>query len=263
VITNAKTKVKFLSLFGRINSTHPHNWDFSDQPLLLGKFFGGEGFRGVGLELSILMPLPWYVMLAGSANQANGEGTARSFYGAENPGVKGPQDFAYTTTLKQFFPLSDNWSLIWGLSAAFGPNPTGQNNRSEIYGTDLYLKYRPITRASSTVVALQAEWMLRRRQIPDGALLDHGLYAYLFWRFAKRWAAAARYEYVSGVQNDYLDPEWVKARQRISANVTFWPTEFSRLRLQYLYSHIAPGEDSHGVVLALEFAVGAHGAHRF
>jgi len=254
---------QFLTRFGRINNSHPHTWAFVDQMLVLGKFFGGEGNRGLGVEASWLTPLPWYVELVASATDAAGEATARSFFGAQDLGVRGPGDLQYTLAAKQFFPLSDNWSLFWGLSAALGPNPTGRDNRSEIYGTDLYLKYRPITHGSYTIVSLDAEWLTRRRQVPGGVLQDHGLYAYLFWRFARRWAAAARYEWVQGVANDPLDPEWAEARQRLSANLTFWPTEFSRFRLQYSYDRPEWRHPYHAVFLAVEFAVGAHGAHKF
>jgi len=255
---------QFLTRFGRINNSHPHSWDFVDQTLVIGKFFGGEGNRGLGLELSWLVPLlPWYVELIGSASHAAGESTARSFFGGDDLGVDGIGDFQYTAAIKQFFPLSDNWSLFWGLSFAGGPNPTGRDNRSEIYGTDLYIKYRPITHGSYTVVSLQAEYLLRRRQVPGDVLMDHGMYATLFWRFARRWAVAARYEFLTGLDNDYLDPTWTGDRHKASGNVTFWPTEFSRLRLQYSYDAPSWRNGYHMVLLAMEFAVGAHGAHKF
>lgn len=256
---------QFLTRFGRINATHPHTWAFVDQSLVIGKFFGGEGNRGLGVEASVLTPLPWYVEVVGSVTDASGASTARSFFGGEDLGVKTPLDFQYTAAIKQFFPLSDNWSLAWGLSYATGPNPTGRDNRTDIYGTDLYLKYRPITHGSYTVLSLDLEWLVRRRQVPGNVQMDHGMYAYLLWKFAKRWAVAGRYELVSGVdQNDALDPTWTHTRHRWSANLTFWPTEFSRLRAQYAYD--LPGwRDAgyHAAFLAMEFAVGAHGAHKF
>ncbi len=255
---------QFLTRFGRVNNTHPHTWAFVDQTLAIGKFFGGEGNRGLGLELSWLVPaLPWYVEIIGSATDAAGASTARSFFGGDDLGVGGIGDFQYTAAIKQFFPLSNNWSLFWGLSFAGGPNPTGRDNRSEIYGTDLYIKYRPITHGSYTIVSLQAEYLLRRRQVPDDVLMDHGMYANLFWRFSRRWAVAARYEFVTGVDNDYLDVAWAGDRHRASANIPFWPTEFSRLRLQYGYDVPEWRDGYHMVFLAMEFAVGAHGAHKF
>lgn len=253
---------QFLTRFGRINSTHLHAWAFVDQMLVIGKFFGGEGNRGLGAELSVLLPLPWYVELVGSMTDASGESTARSFLGSESE-IDGPQDFQYTVAAKQFFPLGEDLSLMWGVSAALGPNPTGRGNRTDIYGTDLYLKYRPIRWATYFMLSLDAEWLLRRRQVPAALLQDHGLYAYVTCRFAKRWSAAARYEYVSGLDADPLDPDWTGLRQRAAANLTFFPTEFSRLRLQYQYDHPSWRSGYHGVMLAFEFAVGAHGAHKF
>lgn len=254
---------KFFTRFGRINPTHPHSWEFLDQVLVLGKFFGGDGNRGLGFELSVLLPLPWFVEIFGSMTGASGQSTARSFYGGSDQSVDGLRDFQYTLALKQFFPLGDDLSLLWGLSAAFGPNPTGPSNRTDLYGTDLYLKYRPIRKAASLLLALQAEWMLRRRQVPGTVLQDHGLYAQLLCRFAPRWTVAGRYEYVAGVTDDPLDPDWNGLRQRVAASLTFYPTEFSRLRLQYDVDRPSWRGGYHGLMLGFEFMVGAHGAHAF
>jgi hypothetical protein len=157
--------------------------------------------------------------------------------------------------------------VAWGLSAATGPNPTGHDNRSDVWGTDLYVKYRPIDRQSVTVVALTAEYYYRRRQIPGDVLADHSLYASLLWRFAQRWSAAARYELGTPADRegaDYLDPEWVENRHRVTGALTFFPTEFSRLRAQAGID--APGWQDDPIVslaLGLELLIGAHGSHTF
>jgi hypothetical protein len=262
---------QFLTRFGRLNSTHPHTWDFVDQPFVLGRVFGGEGNRGLGVETSYLTPLPWYVEVLGSVTDAGGEATARSFFGAADLPVESPRDFQSTLAVKQFFDLSHDLSLLWGVSVATGPNGTGHDNRSDVWGTDVYLKYRPITSGSYTTVAFQAEWFYRRRQIPEDVLADHGGYAYLYWRFSRRWGTAARYEYGAAATNqdgraegDYLDPEWTEGRHRVSANLTFWPTEFSRLRAQASVDVPTWRDDPIlAAFLAMEFSVGAHGAHRF
>ncbi|MFL5358367.1 zinc-regulated TonB-dependent outer membrane receptor [Archangium sp.] len=262
---------QFLTRFGRLNPTHPHAWDFVDQPFALGRVFGGEGNRGLGTELSWLSPLPWYLEVVGSVTDASGEGTARSFLGSADGGVTSPFDFQFTGAVKQFFPLSDDLSLLWGLSAANGPNPTGYHNRSDVFGTDVYLKYRPVSGGSHTLVTLQGELFYRRRQVPQDVLSDLNGYGQVLWRFAQRWAAAGRYEFGTPAHNsnglvadDPLDPEWTANRQRISANVTFWPTEFSRLRLQGATDLIGwRDRPDYSVFLALEVVMGAHGAHAF
>jgi hypothetical protein len=261
---------QFLNRFGRINATHPHAWSFSDQPFALGRVFGAEGNKGLGGELSWLTPLPWYVELVGSTMMAEGAETSRSFLGDTERTVHGPRDLLLLAAAKQFFPLSDNWSLAWGMSGAFGPNPSGPGNRSAVYGSDLYLKYRPITTESSFIASLTSEWFYRRRQVPGDIVQDVSSYSELFVRFAQRWATAARYEYgsapfgVSGANvTDTLDPEWSAARQRVALALTHYPSEFSRLRVQV--SRDMPGwrDGIWAGFLTAELAIGAHGAHAF
>jgi hypothetical protein len=260
---------QMLTRFGRINPTHPHAWEFVDQPFVMGRIFGGDGNRGLGVELSYLTPLPWYVELVGSATRADGAETARSFYGAQNPGVGSPLDLLYVTAVKQFFPLSDDWSLFWGLSGAFGPNASGNDGRTEVYGTDLYLKYRPITRENPPIVSLQTEWLYRHRSLEVGTLDDYGGYAQLLYRFAQRWSGAGRFEYGSVARGsdgnaaaDPLDADWLRDRTRYTLALTHYPTEFSRFRLQ-ASRDIGLGPAVWAVFLAAEVATGAHGAHSF
>ncbi|NBD10896.1 zinc-regulated TonB-dependent outer membrane receptor [Corallococcus sp. Z5C101001] len=262
---------QFLTRFGRINSTHPHAWDFVDQPFVMSRVFGAEGNRGLGVEASWLTPLPWYVEVVGSATDAKGEATARSFFGATPERVLSPLDFQLTGAVKQFFPLSDDLSLLWGLSAAAGPNATGYRNHTSLYGTDVYVKFRPITEQSAQQLVFQAEVIYRRRQVPEDVLSDWGGYAQTVWRFSNRWATGVRYEFGTPaktqegrVANDPLDPEWIANRQRISASVTFWPTEFSRLRLQAATDRVGwRATPDYSAFLALEVVTGAHGAHAF
>jgi hypothetical protein len=267
---------QFLHRFGRINSQHPHSWRFVDQPFPLGRVFGGEGGRGLGVEVSWLMPLSWYVELIASALQADGEG-ARSFFGEENPGVRAPIDVLYVTAVKQFFPLGDDWSLLVGLSSALGPNATGPGNRTDVFGGDLFFKYRPVTRQGQLEITWQTEVLYRRREVPRDLLEDHGLYTQVAACFTQHWGIAGRYEFgspargldgdttdASGAGRDPLDPEWTRDRQRFSSNISYSPTEFSRFRLQGGYD--LPRYVDRGIwsaFLAAELMVGAHGAHTF
>lgn len=262
---------QFLTRFGRINPSHAHAWDFADQPFAIGRVFGEEGSRGLGAELSWLVPLPWYAELVGSVTNATGEGSARSFYGASDAAVESPADLLYVAALKQFFDLHANWSLLWGVSGAFGPNANGSGDRTAVYGSDLYLKFRPITEQSHVALSWQTEVLHRRRQLPPGELLwDVSGYSQLALRFARRWGSALRYElgtpaYDLGgnVAIDPLDPEWTKTRHRASASLTHWPSEFSRFRLQGSRDMGGAGDPIWAVFMTAALVVGAHGAHTF
>ena len=137
-----------------------------------------------------------------------------------------------------------------GIAGSDPSEPADPDGRSKIGGTDVYLKYRPLSGGSTTIVSLQAEWFYRRRDVvvmPPGigreTLHDTGGFAALFWRFAQRWATAARWELGTPSRNGAgvvtphcgmgegttcADFAFIDNVQRVSANLTFWPTEFSR-----------------------------------
>lgn len=256
---------QFLTRMGRLNPTHPHAWSFLDQPLVNGKFLGPEGSRGLGAELSYLSPLPWYVELVASATMADGACCARSFLDASTQDISSPAELLYTTRIEQFFSLSDSLSLLWGISAQFGPNTTGFMNRSEIYATDLYLRWRPLHDPNRSSLSLQIEAMHRRRQVPNDVLVDSGGYGQLVWQFNLRHALGARHDVVQGIaQGDLLDPAWTSTRHRTTLQWTFYPSHFSRLRLQA--GRDAPGwyeQDIWIAMAGLEVLIGAHGAHGY
>ncbi len=255
---------QFLTAFGRANPTHPHSWHFTDQVLMVGKFFGSEGNRGLGVQLGWLTPLPWFTELKLSATDASGACCARSWLGAQDLPVRQPGDVLYTLTAKSFVPLDDDWSVTLGLSGQSGPHATGNANRAEVAAADLYVRYRPAGDPQRRSLSLQVEHAIRGRQVPGRSLVDQAGYAQLVAALALRWEAGLRTEWTTGLQDDPLDPLWVAARQRHTAQLTFYPSHFSRLRLQASMDRPAwLDRPIYGVVLALETLIGEHGAHNF
>ncbi|HJN77227.1 MAG TPA: zinc-regulated TonB-dependent outer membrane receptor [Myxococcota bacterium] len=251
---------QFLTRFGRHNPTHPHTWDFADQPWVTGRVMGAEGNRGLGVEGSWLAPTPFYLELVVSETMLGGAATNRSW--SDFSGVEGPFDLQTTASAKTFLAPHDDLSVLAGVSWAVGPNGTGRDNRSELFGGDVTLKYRPITRASGHQIALTSEWIQRRRQLPGELVTDWTGLTALTWR-NQRVGLGARHELgTPSTGSDPLDPAWVANRHRWSGAATYWPTEFSRLRLQGARD---TGIDAplYSVFLAFEFAVGAHGSHAF
>ncbi len=106
-------------------------------------------------------------------------------------------------------------------------------------------------------------------------LTDYGFYAQLLYGFRKSWVAGLRFDYVDGDQADYekldltLEGEPLgrdplrRQRWRVSPNLTWYPSEYSKLRLQYNYDDRADIGVDHSVWLQFEFLLGAHAAHKF
>ena len=270
---------QFFAAFGRQNQQHPHAWAFVDQPLIMNRVLGGEGLRNLGAQLSWLAPTPWFTEATlGVFNGAGG--TTFSFRDAENTygrtavdrGLNGPGDWLFVPRLSSSFDIGDTQTLVLGASAAFGPNDSGVDTRTQIYGVDSYWKWKsPTANAGFPFVSWQNEALLRRYEagadgvLPAETLQDWGFYSQVQWGFRLGWVAGLRGEYVTGNRgaNDVSDALLRGDRYRISPNLTWYPSEFSKLRLQYNYDHGPAFGDAHSVWLQLEFLLGAHAAHKF
>jgi len=272
---------QYFSEFGRLNPQHPHAWDFVGQPLVNNRFFGGDGLRNPGARVSWLAPIPFYAELFLSVQDSQGE-TAFSFrntsgesvYGhtIEETSVDSAGDLLYVPRAVASFDLTDTQTLMVGASAAFGPNGTGQHTRTQIYGADVFWKWKPsYARGGWPFVKWQTEAMFRRYEagedeeagLPDETLNDWGFYSQVLFGFVERWAAGLRCDYVTG-DSGAQDADSERAtRFRLSPDLSFFPSEFSKLRLQYNYDDIEDRGAEHSVWGQLEFLLGAHAAHKF
>jgi hypothetical protein len=271
---------QFFTRFGRINPTHPHAWDFADQPVIANRVLGPDGLRNPGVQFSWLLPLPFYLELLGSVQNANGE-TATSFLSTEDGEVGGHpmiqrdvhhlSDLVWMGRIRSSWTPSDTVEVVMGGSGLFGPNATGLDTQTEIYGIDLYTKWRPLNAERGfPFVALQAEGMWRSYEAAEDltiplfaeTLRDSGFYVQGVWGFITRWVAGFRVDYADG--NRPTDPLGDQ-RWRLSPNLTFYPSEFSKLRLQYNIDYAEHLNDKplHAVFFQFEFLIGTHGAHTF
>jgi len=282
---------QFFAAFGRLNPTHPHTWDFADTPLVNGLFLGPDGLRGVGAQTSWTLPLPWYSQLIFASQNGRGS-TGFSF---RNPGddgmffdrittdreARGLQDFVWMPRWENSVDLSPTQVVLAGVSGAFGSNETGANSRTQIYGADLLYKWKSShAEGGFPFVKWQTEAMYRRFEAGQGAnesfpvaetFHDWGMYSQVLWGFKKGWVAGIRGDYVDMQDSKFTDDLDRQSRWRISANLTWYPTEFSKIRLQYNQDFLEEnfflsgrqGRQVESVFLQWEFILGSHGAHKF
>jgi hypothetical protein len=299
---------QFFTEFGRINPKHPHAWDWQDQPVVLTRFFGEDGMRGVGARLGWLLPVPWFSELHGGIQNAQGE-TMYSFDSSdealeERPIANRPFDSAGTRSFSDMvyllrwvngFDLSDTWTAQLGVSGVYGPNATGSDGDTFIYGADWLLKWVPLASNHGwPFVKLEGEIMQRRYEaasfdgcldpdedpcltpvsLPNETLDDWGAVLQLLYGFRRGWSAGLRGEYATGSGGNNAELDYVRDedpfrddRIRVSPLLVYQPSEFSRIRLQYNYDtadFLDGGDDpAHGVWLGFEWLFGSHPAHQF
>jgi hypothetical protein len=276
---------QFFAAFGRQNAQHPHTWAFVDSPIILTRAFGPEGLRSIGTQLSWLAPTPFYSELFLGVFDGAG-GTAFNF---RNPGeptsagnqlrghgtitreLRGPGDLVYVPRAVTSFEITDTQTLLFGLSGAFGPNDTGPHSRTEIYGGDVFWKWKsPNAHKGFPFVSWQTEVLRGRYGLdadPSGSVpaenqTDVGFYTQLLWGFHPGWVGGLRGEQVWSNDSPVVSP-FRGDRTRISPVLSWYPTEFSKIRLQYNYDWGEQFSDEHSVWLQFEFQLGAHAAHKF
>jgi hypothetical protein len=119
--------------------------------------------------------------------------------------------------------------------------------------------------------------LLRRYEAGRGAddafpvsetFTDWGGYSQVVWGFEKGWAAGLRGDYLHMQGSDFTEDPERQSRWRLSADLTWYPSEFSKLRLQYNHDFLDPNEsldrrDVDSVFLQFEFSLGSHAAHKF
>ena len=93
------------------------------------------------------------------------------------------------------------------------------------------------------------------------------LYAQVVYGVLPRWTFAGRIDF-AGLRNriDTLTTTMdFGTTTRYSANATFNPTEFSRLRVQYNHARVPDVSDArlHQVYVQFQMSLGVHGAHAF
>jgi hypothetical protein len=236
---------KFLLPFGRQNPKHLEQWAFADNNLVNKYLLGPEGLSELGLEASYLFPTPFFMQIQG--NFTNGSNDT-SFGGT------GKGDFLYQGRFSTSVDITENLTALVGFSGAFGTNSSGTGNRTELYGGDFLLRWKP---ASYRSVSWQTEYIFRRMQLPDDNQSDGGLYSYVDYQFLKRWHVGLRWDQM-GLPEGAIPAEW-----RLTPAITFNPSEFSRIRLQYELDKIKNLEASQAAILEFEFSMGPHGAHPF
>ena len=269
--------------FGRINQIHRHSQNFVTLPLPAAQFLG-EHLNPTSIEANFLVPLPWYVELSASGGSPDVE--TPTFARDEDANDIGR--LLYIFHIANFFELSEELGVSLGGSFATGSNGTVAGERSNLYGIDLFVKYRPLKNNPYKEVMLQSEFMYLDAQTPEGTLENWGWYAQLVYRFAKRWNSGFRFGIIDTntpvqEEGEGADAEsnlfsLIRAEEggeeeamlgllgrtyRISPMLTFNPSEFSRIRLQYDYLNQDFAENQHAIFLQFQYSIGAHGSHPY
>jgi hypothetical protein len=255
--------------FGKVNTIHNHALPFIDRPLVTNNLVGGEdGIDDSGFFLSRFLPAPKNWFLEGSAEVLRGD-SADVFQANRR------QDLSVVGHLRAYRDLTESTNLDLGLSYARGHNNAGIGTSfdpsrfiTNLYSGDATLRWKPLRRAiyNSFLFRTELVWSARDQlsaAVPTLFQTQHafGMYSSAEYRVNRRWTVGGRFDR-SGHATD--------ARLRdsgFSGILTYWPSEFSQIRGQYRFGHLATSptdfSNANEFLFQFLFVMGAHGAHPF
>ena len=254
--------------FGKVNTIHNHALPWIDRPLATNNLVGGEdGIDDAGLSISRFLPAPknWFM-----------EGTAQVFRGDSSSVFTSyqRQDLSVVGHLRAYRDLTESTNLDLGVSYSRGHSselsPTvldPSNFLTNLYGADVTLRWKPLRRAIYKNFMFRSEFFWSARD-QLSALSNFetqhafGMYSSAEYRINRRWTVGGRFDRSGHATAANLTDTG------FSALLTYWPSEFSQIRGQYRFGHLAlanPGDFSNANEFLFQFlfVMGAHGAHPF
>jgi hypothetical protein len=254
--------------FGKVNTIHNHALSFIDRPLVTNNLVGGEdGIDDAGFSLSRFLPAPKGWFLEGTAQVFRGD-SDDLFHAARR------QDVSVVGHLRAYRDLSESTNLDLGVSYARGHNNAGVGTifdpsrfLTNLYSVDATLRWKPLRRAIYHSFLFRNEffWSARDQVSPtDSFQTQHafGLYSDAEYRANRRWTIGGRFDRSGHAANANLTDTG------FSAILTYWPSEFSQIRGQYRFGHLADPvttnySNANEFLFQFLFVMGAHGAHPF
>lgn len=240
---------KFKEALGRINTMHPHALPFIDMPNAFVNFFGYEGLNDEGVSLSWLVPnKAFYQDL--TFQVTSGFSESPSFERSDK------NRFVYLGHLKNFWDLSDNSTLEFGLTGISGENDSAAI--TNMAAADLTLKWKPVQLNTYHSLTWQSEFYFSNRKLPDQSHVNsYGLYSFFQYQIAKRWFLTGRFDYSEMPYDNSI------TETAFSLTAGWYATEFQKIELEGKTTDPSTGDRFYEAWLRWIFVIGAHGAHQY
>jgi hypothetical protein len=236
---------KFRQEIGLYNRWHTHGLLEVDRPLPSVVFLGDDGLIQTGLSLT--SPA---LTIGPSANTAFFELTA----GTNDALFEGGNQPSYLGRIESFWDLGAATYFEVGATGVYGRN-SDESLETRLLQVDFAFRWSPPARALYQDLQLKGEWYWVEKQRTDllGAhtTLGRGGWAQANYRFSRRWIAGLRGDYLEGSDTN---PDVYQ----LVPSLSWWQSEWVRIRLQYNYLKPASGGGNHTVLLQVVWAIGPH-----
>lgn len=249
---------RFRPKIGKAAAIHRDSLDTADEPLVVVRYFGEEGFSRTGLELRRLFEIPFGIVSEFSLGMLEGgAGEGGTVFGSTR---RRPTFYEH---LKLSRDISDISNFELGLTHLIGSKDNDSNFEVNVLGVDATYLHNF---SSWNRLKLQSEFYFQNRDessttAEDGTVTKFrdnpfGFYALADLRLSQRWAIGTRFDYVELVDNPLANKREMDLGY--NAYLTLHQSEWARWRLQYRHTDYATGKNDDAVMLQGTFAIGVH-----
>lgn len=235
----------FRQEIGRYNRWHTHALLEVDRPLAAMHFLGEGGLIQTGVGLT-------------SPSLTTGAGTHQLTFEATRGDdavlLDGGDELAWLGHLNSFWDLGPETYLELGTTALRGGHDgvaEGTDLDTRLLAFDAALRWKPAGRGLYRDLRLAAEWYLAEKDYGGTRLSGHGGYLQANYRLDRRWIAGARADWLDGFGDG-------PRRFQLAPHLTWWQSEWVRLRLQYNYLDTLGGDADHTLLLQTVWSFGPH-----
>ncbi len=249
---------RFFPKVGKQASIHRDSLPTVDEPLVINRYFGVEGYNRTGVDVTrIFEGIGGWLFQPSFGVLEGGVGERGTAFGSTR---RRPTIYSH---LKAYKDLSDASGIELGATHLVGSKDADPQFEVNLFGLDAtYLNHLTPT----AKILLQSELFLQHRRENFSINTDTGTTtyfdrhpwgAYLLtdYRFAPRWSVGARADHVRLVNTAATSRRF---DQGVSAFLTFYQSEWARWRLQYRHEERGPEDTDDAVFLQGTFAIGTH-----
>ncbi len=249
---------RFFPKVGKAAAGHRDSLSTVDQPLVIRRYLGSEGYFRTGADLNRIFegPAGWVLEPSFGVLEGGLAGEGGSLFGSNR---RRPTVYSHLKTFKE---ISDASNVELGLTHLVGSSDADAAFEVNALGVDVTYRHH-LTPVNP--LKLQGEFFLQQRDEAFSINADTGAtthfdrrpwggYLLADYRFAPRWSAGARVDHVRLV--DTAAPR--HADQGLSAFLTFYQSEWARWRLQFRHEERANEKTDDSVMFQGTFAIGTH-----
>ena len=283
---------RFFADFGTLSHRHDHDLPFVDRPASLNAFVGGEGQTN-GVEVSWLAPTSTFLRVSAAVGNKFGADFGSAPNNVTNITSRPIKGLTYIGHLQTYYDINDNHNIELGGSIAETPAFTDACNcgyfERRLLGADFKYRWYPLATGLYQSLTVAGELLYdvgNEDPVNGGPRINTigqaarqgawGGYAYAEYRLSKQWRPGFRFDYYqlpsepllvtnffTGLPASTLNAGGDRtANKTYSPYLTFFASEFQRLRLQYNHYSAGNAQNADEFFLQWTVVLGSH-AHGF